>query len=281
MPNESLTQNVQEIDLLEGSDRELILRLHTPVGVGPFPVVLDLHGGAWCKGHIDDCSVRDDALAAAGIAAGALDFRDGASGYPTSNQDINYAVRWIKSNAVKLNIDADRIGLVGQSSGGHLAMLAAMRPKDARYIQIPCEGGMDASVKAVVMVWPVINPLSRYRHAHRERSNDKPADWVGDIPERHDLYWVTEENMADGNPMLALENGEMVETPPALWIQGSPDPVHDYRDLSSDADVNEPDRFLRNYKNAGGEIEIFRFEKATQIPETAIDPTVKFFEKQL
>ncbi|PPR58475.1 MAG: hypothetical protein CFH10_02015, partial [Alphaproteobacteria bacterium MarineAlpha4_Bin2] len=144
MPNESLTQNVQEIDLLEGSDRELILRLHTPVGVGPFPVVLDLHGGAWCKGHIDDCSVRDDALAAAGIAAGALDFRDGASGYPTSNQDINYAVRWIKSNAVKLNIDADRIGLVGQSSGGHLAMLAAMRPKDARYVQIPCEGGMDA-----------------------------------------------------------------------------------------------------------------------------------------
>ena len=73
MPNESLTQNVQEIDLLEGSDRQLILRLHTPVGTETFPIVLDLHGGAWCKGHIDDCGERDDALAAAGIAAGALD----------------------------------------------------------------------------------------------------------------------------------------------------------------------------------------------------------------
>ena len=281
MPNESLTQNVQEIDLLEGSDRQLILRLHTPVGTGTFPVVLDLHGGAWCKGHIDDCGERDDALAAAGIAAGALDFRDGAEGYPTSNQDINYAVRWVKANARKLNIDPDRVGLVGQSSGGHLAMLAAMRPGDARYREISCDGTGDASVRAVVMVWPVINPLSRYRHALRERAKDDPPSWIGDIPERHDLYWVTDENMTDGNPMLALENGEAVETPPALWIQGSPDPVHDYRDLDNGAELNEPERFLKNYKDAGGEIEMFRFEKATQTPETSIDPTVTFFGKHL
>ena len=281
MPNESLTQNVQEIDLLEGSDRQLILRLYTPVGTGTFPIVLDLHGGAWCKGHIDDCGERDDALAAAGIAAGALDFRDGAEGYPTSNQDINYAVRWVKANALKLNIDPDRVGLVGQSSGGHLAMLAAMRPGDARYREIPCDGTGDASVKAVVMVWPVINPLSRYRHALRERAKDDPPSWIGDIPERHDLYWVTDENMTDGNPMLALENGEAVETPPALWIQGSPDPVHDYRDLDNGVELNEPERFPKNYKDASGEIEMFRFEKATQTPESSIDPTVTFFGKHL
>ena len=87
--------------------------------------------------------------------------------------------------------------------------------------------------------------------------------------------------MTDGNPMLALENGEMVEMPPALWIQGSPDPVHDYRDLDSGADLNEPARFVRNYKKAGGEIEMFRFEKATQTEMTAIEPTVAFFQKNL
>ena len=187
MPNESPTTTTQEIDILAGSGRALTLRLHTPVGAGPFPVVLDLHGGAWCNGHIDDCGLRDDTLAAAGIAAGALDFRDGADGYPTSNQDINYAVRWVKANGKDLTLDPNRVGLVGQSSGGHLAMLAAMRPNDARYTEIPLDG-VDATVQAVVMVWPVINPLSRYRHAHRERASDNPPAWIGDIPERHDLY---------------------------------------------------------------------------------------------
>ena len=280
MPDDSITTMTQEINILEGNGRELILRLCTPVGEGPFPVVLDLHGGAWCKGHIDDCRLRDGTLASAGIAAGALDFRDGAEGYPTSNQDINYAVRWLKANAANLSLDSTRVGLVGQSSGGHLAMLAAMRPRDPRYTKIPCHG-VDATVTAVVMVWPVINPLSRYRHAHRERTSDSPAAWVGDIPERHDLYWVTDENMVDGNPMLALENGEDVTTPPALWIQGAPDPVHDYRDLESGADLNEPDRFARNYKRAGGEIQIFRFEKATQTDMTAIEPAVAFFQNHL
>ena len=38
--------------------------------------------------------------------------------------------------------------------------------------------GVDATVQAVVMVWPVINPLSRYRHAHRERVSDNPPAWI-------------------------------------------------------------------------------------------------------
>ena len=46
MPNESLTTTTQEIDILAGSGRALTLRLHTPVGAGPFPIVLDLHSGA-------------------------------------------------------------------------------------------------------------------------------------------------------------------------------------------------------------------------------------------
>jgi hypothetical protein len=40
------------------------------------------------------------------------------------------------------------------------------------------------------------------------------AQRVGDIPERHNLHWHTETNMRDRNPILALEDGEAVETPP-------------------------------------------------------------------
>ncbi len=106
------------------------------------------------------------------------------------------------------------------------------------------------------MLWPVINPLSRYRHALRARAGANPPAWVGNIPDRHDLYWKTEANMTEGNPMLALERGEKVKTPPALWLQGRPDPVHDYRDPEAPIPGNEPERFAANYRRAGGEIEL-------------------------
>ena len=62
---------------------------------------------------------------------------------------------------------ADRIGIIGISSGGHQGMLGAMRPNDPRYAAIPlAKGGpQSASVNCVVMMWPVIDPLGRYRTA--------------------------------------------------------------------------------------------------------------------
>jgi acetyl esterase len=75
-----------------------------------------------------------------------------------------------KLNARALKTRAELVGLSGQSSGGHLAMLVAMRPRDARYAAIPLPTGssaQDATVGCVLMSWPVINPLSRYRHAKR------------------------------------------------------------------------------------------------------------------
>jgi acetyl esterase/lipase len=77
-------------------------------------------------------------MARQGIVSIALDFRSGSTDpYPASVQDINYAVRWAKHNARDLKTRPELIGLSGQSSGGHLAMLVAMRPRDARYAAIP------------------------------------------------------------------------------------------------------------------------------------------------
>ena len=58
--------------------------------------------------------------------------------------------------------------------------------------------------------------------------------------------------MAEGNPMLALERGEKVLTPPAIWFQGRGDILHDYKDAESSFDGNEPQRFCANYRKAGG-----------------------------
>ena len=80
------------------------------------------------------------------------------------------------------------------------------------------------------MSWPVINPLSRYRLAKRALAGANPPEWPKAIIARQDAYWRSEANMEEGNPMLALERGEKVLTPPAVWFQGRGDLLHDYKD---------------------------------------------------
>ncbi len=274
----------EDLDYLHHGGKAMQLRLFRPQGDGPFPAVIELHGGAWCNGDLNECQVYAEGLARAGLAVAAIDFRHAGDGYPTSLADINYAIRWVKANAARLGTQADRIGIAGQSSGGHLAMLAAMRPADPRYAAIALPAGtqaQDAGVRAVAMLWPVINPLSRYRHALRERASANPLPWQVNIPERHDLYWKTEANMAEGNPMLALERGEAVRTPPALWLQGRPDIVHDYRDPEAPIPGNEPERFAANYRRAGGEIDLVYIDQAARQSQACFDPVAAFFHKHL
>lgn len=264
-------------------DRALKLTLFRPEGPGPFPVIADIHGGCWNTGNPGECATRDAVFAEAGIAAAAIEFRQAADRYPSSPNDINAAIRWLKVHAGELGLDAGRVGILGQSSGGHLAMLAGMRPGDARYgtAEIAGDDAVDASVRCVGMMWPVINPLSRYRRVCGLRAAGDPPKWVSDLPERHDTYWVTEANMEEANPMLALERGETVEMPPAIWFQGQPDPVHDYRDPESPLDLNEPERFAANYRKAGGMIEVVYVPQAERSNPDQLGPLVAFFKKNL
>lgn len=273
----------EDLEYLRHTDQPLMMRLFRPEGEGPFPIVIDLHGGAWNTSDLSSCQVRDEVLVKAGLAVAAVDFRHGADRYPTSLQDINYAIRWLKANAEKLALDPKRVGLSGQSSGGHLAALAAMRPHDPRYTEIILDGDtkVDAGVVCVALEWPVINPLSRYHHALRSLQNPDTAGWVGRIPEFHHTYWVDEETMTEGNPMLALERGEDVETPPTIWLQGEPDIVHDYHDPNSGQDLNEPERYAQNYRNAGGEFQMVRVRQGERSEPKSFKHLARFFKKYL
>ena len=250
--------DVDDIEYLRHGSKPLLARVFRPRGEGPFPALVECHGGAWCASDRTTERLRHEAMAKHGIVSIALDFRSGNEApYPASVQDINYAVRWTKHNARMLKTRADRVGLTGQSSGGHLAMLVAMRPLDPRYAAIPLPSGSpthDASVRCVVMLWPVINPLSRYRHAKRALAATNPPEWPKSIIARQDAYWRNDDNMAEGNPMLALERGEKLATPPAVWFQPRGDELHDYKDIEASFPGNEPQRFVANYRKAGGEI---------------------------
>jgi acetyl esterase len=282
MPSYEFT--TEDVEYLSHAGRPLLARLYKPKGTGPFPAVIDLHGGAWNRGELTGTQGQDEALAKSGILVASLNFRQAGDGYPSTLVDINYATRWLKANAKKFNIRPDKIGIGGASSGGHLAMLSAMRPNDARYAAIPLPAGspsVDASVQAVAMSWPVINPLSRYRNAIRRSQEANPPEWSVGMKDRHDTYWKTEAAMIDGNPMLMLEKGEKVQMPAALWLQPRPDEVHDYHDPDGGFPGNEPERFVSNYRKAGGDIEISYVRAEDRTGGIGYDRVVQFYHKHL
>ncbi len=139
--------DVQDIEYLRHGDKALLARLFKPRGAGPFPLMVELHGGAWCRGdRLGDTAINEP-LAKSGVVVAALDFRmppDAA--YPGSFADINYAIRWLKTKAVELGSRPDMVGSMGNSSGAHQAMLGGMRPRDPRYAALPLPAGSPAVV---------------------------------------------------------------------------------------------------------------------------------------
>jgi acetyl esterase len=248
--------DVEDVEYLRHGDRPLLARLLKPRAKGPFPAIIELHGGAWCLGNRTRDAVINEPLARSGVVVAALDFRMPPDApYPASLADINYGIRWLKGHAAEFGSRPDRVGILGSSSGGHQAMLAAMRPHHPRYaaMRLPADArAVDARVGCVVMCWPVIDPLARYRYAKALKQSGKPRpDLLDQVLPLHDAYWRSEETMAEGNPALALERGERVETPPALYIQGANDMVHPRADL---------ERFVASYRKAGGHVELELFE---------------------
>src|SRR6516165_11567349 len=156
-----------------GAGRMLMARIYQPRGQGPFPTVLDLHGGAWNRKDRFAEEPMDRALASSGLLVVAVDMTVAPEApYPACVQDANFAVRWLKVKAATWNGDTSKIGIYASSSGGHVAELLAMRPRDPRYNSIPlaAAANVDATVAYVAMRSPVSNTFARYEIAERRRN---------------------------------------------------------------------------------------------------------------
>ena len=211
-------------------------------------MVLEVHGGAWCRGSRQDEHSLNQSLASQGIVVAALDFRmPPEASYPGSLCDINAALRRFKRDAAKWQTRADMVGIMGVSSGGHQAVLAALRAHDHRYktTVVPGERS-DATAAFVVACWPVIDPAGRYHYAKAMQGSGKfyPEALDRVIPD-HEKYWLTEDAMQEGAPAAALERGEVLSLPPILCVQGEEDIVHPRDHLN---------RFVAAYQAAGGDI---------------------------
>ena len=95
----------------------------------PAPALVDIHGGWWTSGQA--ASLPPHAMVSKGVAFFSIEYRLGAAGgFPQSIRDCRNAIRFLRKNAARFNIDPDRIDVMGGSAGGHLSLMVAMVPED-------------------------------------------------------------------------------------------------------------------------------------------------------
>jgi len=228
--------------------RELMARVYQPEGAGPFPVLLDLHGGGWYRKDRFANEPMDRAVAAGGMLVVAVDLRlSDEAPYPASVQDANYGVRWLKHNAATWNGDATKVGVYGSSSGGHVAELLALRPRDPRYNAIPLAAApnVDATVAWVATRSPISDTFARYQNAenrHRES-----------MMKNNKTFFVPWETIHESNPKEILEREEKVTLVPLLIMQGA---------LDDNVLPAAQENFVKIYKAAGGNVEYHLFENS-------------------
>lgn len=224
----------------------LLARVYRPLGTGPFPAMVDVHGGGWTSGTRLQNAVICEALAAAGSVVAALDFRTPPEAqYPASVADVNWGIRWLKANASRFRGRPDFVGGIGSSSGAHQLLLAALRPHDERYREFADPGGSsaEATLDFIVACWPVADPLERFRMAQRKGAET--------LLRNHGAYWPDEQAMEDGNPQRIVERGETRKLPPLLVLQGT-------RDDNLTPEMAA--RFAAAWRQAGGLAQLEEFE---------------------
>jgi len=226
--------------------RQLMARIYEPAGTGPFPTVLDLHGGAWNAKDRKAEEPMDRAIAESGVLVVAVDLTLAPeSPYPACVQDANYAVRWLKTKAASWNGNPAKIGVYGSSSGGHVAELLAMRPRDSRYNAIPLREAprADASVAYVAMRSPISNTFARYQNAEKLKRSA--------MVKNNTTFFVPWDTIHESNPQEILDRHETITKVPFLIMQGA---------LDDNVLPAVQERFAQTYRDAGGDIQYQLFE---------------------
>src|SRR5579862_1265140 len=209
-----------EKDVVYGTtgDVELKLDLARPSGDGPFPCLVFIHGGGWSFGTKTgyDGAIRD--FAKHGYVAATLEYRFCPKyKFPAQVEDCKCAVRYLRAHAKELHINADKFGALGDSAGGHLAlMLGLMNKEDG------CEGDggcpeQSSKVQAVV---------NFYGPGDFDAAT-KFDDAVSEIAAKtliHNFLGTTDPTnpiVKQASPQTYLKKSQ----PPVLTFHGSKDPL--------------------------------------------------------
>ena len=260
--DQSAPYEVEETDVAfaKPDGKELLARVYRPKGApaAPLAAVVDVHGGAWTRLDRTAGVHHGRGLAACGLVVVSLDFRQGpAHKHPAMAQDAAAGVRWVRAHVQRLGVDPARIGLLGQSSGGHIALLVAVQPGafGGTPIVMPdgslATGGDDA-VAFVLAAYPVADPLARYRFMAAHKDDPKFPN-APRLVESSTGYFGSEAMMSEASVTRVIDARQSRALPPA-WL-GQPE-------LDDNVPGDIPDALVTAWEKAGGRIERVHFPGA-------------------
>ncbi|MDB5346204.1 MAG: alpha/beta hydrolase [Schlesneria sp.] len=213
-----------DIEYSTVGDDHLQLNLARPkTGSGPFPTVLCIHGGGFRAGKRDSYDGLCLKLAERGYVAATMTYRLAPKHqFPAAVHDTKAAVRWLRANAKKYNINPDKIGVTGGSAGGHLAQFLAVT---ANVPQFEGTGGNPEQSSSVACVVNVYGPSDFTKSYGKSVDAHEvlPLWFGGNLETKHDLhiqasplYWVT----PNAAPTLCIHGTEdkYVAHEQAVWL---------------------------------------------------------------
>lgn len=185
--------------------------LYAPKEAGSYPAIIAIHGGGWQVGARDAYRFWGRYLAARGYTLFAASYRLSKPGEPTwphAVHDIRAAVQFLKGSGAGVKVDGNRIALMGNSAGGHLAALVALagdRPEFAGAYRDDAHARLATKVKAVIGVYGAYDLLQQWQHDLTSRPRDPIVEkFLGTAPmdnrrlyfDASPLSYVTTDNNA-------------------------------------------------------------------------------------
>src|SRR5690606_32572678 len=108
---------VEETSCFRDDGSEMLIQVTRPLGPGPFPAMVDIHGGGWVAGDRHTNRAIVEKLAQGGVVVASPEFRKPPDGvYPVPIADIHLGIRWLKANAARYGASPERVGGLGTSS---------------------------------------------------------------------------------------------------------------------------------------------------------------------
>lgn len=190
----------------------LLLDVYRPRTPGPHPAVVLIHGGGWSGGDKSGYRGLGRLLALCGYVTFSINYRVAPEHpYPAALDDCQRAVRWIRANSAAYDIDPNRIGAVGHSSGGHLAALLGVR--DTRANGEADLARYSSRAQAVVSIYGAYDLEQLWSRTPALRKT--LAGWLGGAPDRRSSEY------RDASPRLLVDS----RSSPFLMVHGSRDRV--------------------------------------------------------
>lgn len=200
---------------IPGPAGEIPVKVFTPAGTGPFPLLVFLHGGGWVIGSPDTHAKLCAELAeGAGVVVVSVHYRLAPEHVPPASlDDCVAAIRWSVEHAAELNADGSRFAVGGDSAGGNLTAAAMLRLRD--------EGGPKAKLQLLF-------------YGAFTGDNELPSvnlNGEGKILTKKSMEWFYGHYLSGGadpkDPYIAPIHGDLRGLPPALLIVGTLDPLLD------------------------------------------------------